>query len=99
MNIKPEEVPIHQITVVGIALATSTARISELGVQIECEISDYFSKELVKLLATLFHSLSSQFTNQTTTIKRDSSIFFSGTLTLIEDQLYIELQNFCFVHN
>ena len=53
----------HQITVVGIALATGTARTSELGVQIECEISDYFLKELVELLVTLFHPPDSKFTN------------------------------------
>ena len=63
MNIKPEEVPIHQITVVGMALAMNTARTNELGVQIECKISDYFSKELVELLTTLFHPSGSQFTN------------------------------------
>jgi hypothetical protein len=30
-------------------------------------------------------------------IKRNSSIFFSGALTLIEDKLYLELQNFSFI--
>lgn len=89
----------HQITVVGMALATGAARTSEHGVQIESEISDYFSKELIELPVTLFHPPGSRFTNQTTTIKRGSSIFFSGALTMIEDQLYIELQNFCFVRN
>jgi hypothetical protein len=92
-------VPVHQITVVGTALATGTAHTSELGVHIESEISDYYSKELVELPVTLFHPLGSRFKNQTTTIKRGSSIFFSGALTMIEDQLYIELQNFCFVRN
>jgi len=81
------------------ALATGTAHTSELGVHIESEISDYYSKELVELPVTLFHPLGSRFKNQTTTIKRGSSIFFSGALTMIEDQLYIELQNFCFVRN
>ena len=41
MNIKPEEVPIHQITVVGIALAMSTARTSELGIQVRTETVDH----------------------------------------------------------
>jgi hypothetical protein len=33
------------------------------------------------------------------TIKRNSSIFFSGALSLIEDKLYLKLQNFSFIHN
>lgn len=33
------------------------------------------------------------------TIKRGSTIFFSGSLTLIEEKLYLELQNFSFVRN
>jgi hypothetical protein len=32
-------------------------------------------------------------------IKHDSSIFFSGALTLIEGKLYLELQNFSFICN
>lgn len=83
----------------GLALATSAARTSDLGVQVECEISDYYSKELVELSVILFHPLGSRFTNQTTTIKRGSSIFFSGALTVIEKNLYIELHNFSFVRN
>jgi len=47
----------------------------------------------------LFHPIGSRFTNQTTSIKRGSSIFFSGALSLIEDQLYLELQNFSFIKN
>lgn len=41
----------------------------------------------------------SQFTNQIMTIKRNSSIYFSGALSLIEDKLYLKLQNFSFIHN
>jgi hypothetical protein len=53
----------------------------------------------VELTVILFHPTGSRFTNQTTTIKRGSLIFFSGALSLIEDKLYLELQNFSFVRN
>jgi hypothetical protein len=100
LNIPPEELPVHQITVVGIATATNTAVITEIGVQVECIVSEYLSKEKsVDMPVTLFHPSGSRFTNQTTTIKRGSSIFFSGALTLIEEKLYLELHNFSFIHN
>ena len=79
----------HQITVVGIAVANGSAINDECGVQIEYIISDYFSKE----------KLVGRFTNQTISIKRGSSIFFSGALTFIDDQLYVELHNFSFINN
>jgi hypothetical protein len=83
---------------VGIASATNSAVSSELGVQIECTVTDFLSKERqVELSIILFHPIGSRFTNQTTSIKRGSSIFFSGALSLIENQLYLELQNFSFV--
>lgn len=100
MNLPPEELPIHQITVVGLAIATDTALVTEVGVQVECTISDYLSKEKqVELPIILFHPSEGRFTNQTTNIKHGSNIFFSGALTLIEDKLYLELQNFSFVRN
>ena len=90
----------HQITVVGIAVANGSAINNECGVQIECIISDYFSKEkLVEIPITMFHPPGSRFTNQTISIKRGSSIFFSGALTFIDDQLYVELHNFSFINN
>lgn len=98
MNIAPEQLPIHQVTVVGIAIATETPMINEFGVQVESTITDYFSKDkLVDILVTLFHPPGSQFVNQTTTIKRGSCVFFSGALTIVESKLYIELHNFSFV--
>jgi len=94
----PEQLPVHQITVVGIATATNMAEVTEFGVKVECLISDYLSKDKqIELPVTLFHPTGSRFTNQTTTIKRGSSIFFSGGLILIEGELYLELHNFSFV--
>lgn len=61
-------------------------------------MTDYLSKDkVVELPIVLFHPMGSRFTNQSMTIKRNSSIFFSGALTLIEDKLYLELQNFSFI--
>ena len=89
--------PIHQITVVGYAVANNTALVTDVGIQVECTISEYISKERqVELPIILFHPTEARFTNQTTTIKLGSTIFFSGALTLIEDKLYLELQNFSF---
>lgn len=51
----------------------------------------------MEIPVVLFHPSGSRFTNQTMTIKRNSSIFFSGALSLIEDKLYLELQNFSFI--
>lgn len=94
----PAQLPVHKITVVGIATATEMAEITEFGVKVDCLISDYLSKDKpIELPVTLFHPTGSRFTNQTTTIKRGSSIFFSGGLTLIEEELYLELHNFSFV--
>ncbi|PKC70185.1 hypothetical protein RhiirA1_455095 [Rhizophagus irregularis] len=98
LNIAPEDLPTYQITAVGIASASNTAIISELGVQVECTISNYISKEkAVEIPVVLFHPSGSRFTNQTMTIQRNSSIFFSGALSLIEDKLYLELQNSSFI--
>jgi hypothetical protein len=100
LNIDPENLPVHQITAVGIASASSSATTTRLGIQVECKILDYLSKDKpVELSVILFHPTGSRFTNQTTTIKRGSSIFFSGALSLVEDKLYLELQNFSFVRN
>ncbi len=46
---------------------------------------------------TLFHPNESRLKNQTTMLKRGSSIFFSGTLTSVEGKFYLELHNFNFV--
>jgi hypothetical protein len=81
-------------------VATGSAINNESGVQVDCMISDYLSKEkLIELPVILFHPSESRFTNQTTTIKRGSTIFFSGSLTFVENKLYIELHNFSFINN
>jgi len=81
-------------------VATGSATNNESGVQVDCMISDYLSKEkLIELPVILFHPSESRFTNQTTTIKRGSTIFFSGSLTFVENKLYIELHNFSFINN
>ena len=46
---------------------------------------------------TLFHPNERRLKNQTTMLKRGSSIFFSGTLTSVEGKFYLELHNFNFV--
>ncbi|PKC03311.1 hypothetical protein RhiirA5_380270 [Rhizophagus irregularis] len=98
LNINPEQLPIHQITIVGVATATETPTITDVGVQLECTISDYISKEKpVEIQVTLFHPPGGRLTNQTSTVKRGSTIFFSGALTVIDDKLYVELHNFSFI--
>ncbi|CAB4439219.1 unnamed protein product [Rhizophagus irregularis] len=92
LNIPPEDLPIHQIMVVGIATATETATTNEYGIQVECVISDYLSKDkLVETPITLFHPPGSRFANQTTMIKRG--------LTQVETNLYLELHTFSFICN
>ena len=99
LDIDPKDAPVHQISVVGVTTVTNSAVITEFGVQIECIVSDYISKEKqADLPITLFHPSQSRLTTQTTIIKRGSTIFFSGALTSIEGKLYLELQNFNFVH-
>src|SRR5206468_9601819 len=84
---------------VGIAIAVETAVINDHGIQVECTMSEYISKELVSMNVTLFHPSESHFTKQTMTIKRGSLIFFSGALSIVDGKLYLELQNFSFVRN
>jgi len=45
----------------------------------------------------MFHPTQSRLTSQTTSIKRGSTIFFSGALTSIQGKLYLELHNFSYV--
>jgi hypothetical protein len=98
LHIAPENVPIHPIIIVGVAVATESALTNEISVQIECVTSDYLSKERnVEHKITLFHPLGSRFTTQTSAAKRGSSIFFSGSLSVIDDKLYVELHNFSFI--
>jgi hypothetical protein len=83
---------------VGVALASESAVITEIGVQFDCVITDYLAKDKpTDVPITFFHPNGSRFTNQTTTVRRGSSVFFSGALTFIEDKLYLELHNFTFL--
>ena len=98
LDIPSENLPIHHTIVMGVALASEPIVITEIGVQFKCIITDYLSKDkLTETLITLFHLNGSHFTNQTTSVKRGSTVFFSGALTLIDDKFYLELQNFNFL--
>jgi hypothetical protein len=98
LNISPENLPVHQITIVGVATATDSAIVNDVGVQIKCIVSDYLSREKqAEFSITLFHPPGSRFINQTTIAKRGSTIFFSGALTVIYEKLYVELHNFSFI--
>lgn len=79
-------------------VASESACITDMGVQIKCIITDYLSRDRpTETPIILFHPNGSRFTNQTSTIKYGSSLFFSGSLTSIEGILYLELHNFSFV--
>lgn len=97
LPIEPENLPVHPINVVGTALVSDTVQTTNLGIQFNCIVSDYISKEKPSEISiTLFHPINSRLKNQTTTLKRGSSIFFSGTLMSIDNKLYLELHNFSF---
>lgn len=98
LNIKPEDLPVHQINVVGVGLASDSPVVTDAGIQLKCSCSDYFTKDRsTETQIVLFHPHKSRLKNQVTTVKRGSSIFFSGALTSIENQFYLELHNFNFV--
>jgi len=79
-------------------LASDIPIISNHGVKIDCLISDYLSKDkVVEIPVTIFHPLESRLKNQTTNIRRGSSLFFSGEITLVDNKLYLELHNFSFL--
>ncbi|PKK56269.1 hypothetical protein RhiirC2_829671, partial [Rhizophagus irregularis] len=86
------------INVVGTALVSDSVLFTNLGIQFECIISDYMAKDKpTETPITLFHPNGSRLRNQTTMLKRGSSIFFSGALTLVEGKFYLELHNFSFI--
>jgi hypothetical protein len=98
LEISFENLSVHQINVVGVAVASDAAHITDFGVQIECIITNYLAKDKpTEVPLTLFHPTGSRFMNQTTSVKRGSSLFFSGTLSSIENKLYLELHNFSFL--
>jgi len=100
LHINPEELPVHPIHVVGTGIVSDSISTTNLGIQFDCLVSDYISKDKPsETLITLFHPTGSRLKNQTTMLKRGSSVFFSGALTSIENKLYLELHNFSFIRN
>ena len=100
LPIKPEDMPVHQVNVVGTALVLESPVISDAGGKLECTISDYLTKEKpIETQISLIHPPKSRLKNQVLTAKRGSSIFFSGSLTSIENQFYIELHNFNYIRS
>jgi len=100
LHINPEELPVHPIHVVGTGIVSDSISTTNLGIQFDCLVSDYISKDKPsETLITLFHPTGSRLKNQTTMLKRGSSVFFSGALTSIESKLYLELHNFSFIRN
>lgn len=92
--------PVHQVNVVGTALVSDPVNFTNLGMQFECIISDYIAKDKpTEIPITLFHPNGSRLKNQTTLLKRGSSIFFSGSMTSIEGKLYLELHNMSFMRS
>ena len=90
--------PVHPIYVVGTAFVTEGPTITENGTQFTCRINEYFGKNKpVELSIIFFHSQGSRLASQTSTVKRGSLVFFSGSLTSIEGNFYLELHNFAFI--
>jgi len=51
-------------------LASDSPTVTDAGVQFECIITDYFSKDKpTEMAITFFHPTGSQFTNQTMAVK------------------------------
>jgi hypothetical protein len=95
---KPTDLPVHPIYVTAVGLASDVPIISSHGLKIDCLINDYLSRDkIVEIPVTIFHPLESRLKNQTTNIRRGSSLFFSGEITLVDNKLYLELHNFSFL--
>jgi hypothetical protein len=56
-----------------------------------------YLKKGLQIPITIFHTFGSRLKNQTTNIRRRSSLFFSGELTLADDKYYLELYNLSFL--
>src|SRR2546423_1681154 len=77
LHIKPEDLPVHKINVVGTALVSDPIVFTNLGIQFECIISDYIAKDKpTEIPIVLFHPIGSHLKSQTTMLKCGSSIFF-----------------------
>jgi len=78
-------------------LASDIPIISNNRLKIDCLINDYlFKDKIVEIPITIFHPIESNLKNQTTNIRRGSSLFFSGEITLVDNKLYLELHNLLF---
>lgn len=98
LDMKPEELPAHPVNVVGTAIASDPPTVTNSTVQFEGIATDYLSKDKqVEISMTFFHPPKSRLVKQTMSVKRGSNVFFSGSLSLIEDQFYLELYNFSFM--
>jgi len=79
-------------------MASDVPIISNREIKIDCLINDYLSKDkIIQIPITIFHPLESRLKSQTTNIRRGSSLFFSGEITLVDGKLYLELHNFSFL--
>jgi hypothetical protein len=90
--------PIYSVYVVAAGTAVDAPVISEVGVKINCLINEYWSKDkIVEIPITIFHPVESRLKGQTTNTKRGSFLFFSGELTIVDGQIYLELHNVSFL--
>jgi hypothetical protein len=90
--------PVHSIYITAVGTSSDIPVTSTHGIRIDCIINEYISKEkIVQIPITIFHPFESRLKKQTTNIRRGSSLFFSGEITLIEGILYLELHNLSFL--
>jgi hypothetical protein len=87
------------IYVMAVGTASDVPITSNHGIKIDCIVNDYLSskEKSAQIPITIFHNLGSRLKNQTTNIRRGSSLFFSGEITLVNGKLYLELHNFSFL--
>ena len=98
LDIKPSALPVYPIYVTAVGLASDVPVISNNGLKIDCIINDYLSRDkIIEIPITIFHPVESRLKSQTTNIRRGSSLFFSGEVTLVDNKLYLELHNFSFL--
>ena len=98
LDIKPANLPVHSVYVAAVGIASDVPIVSEFGIKIDCIINDYLSKDkIVEIPVTIFHPLESRLKSQSTNVRRGSVLFFSGEITNVDGQLYLELHNFSFL--
>ncbi|GBB87369.1 hypothetical protein RclHR1_13810002 [Rhizophagus clarus] len=98
LNMQPSDLPVYPIFIVAVGMATDVPTISKHGVKIDCIVNEYLSKDKnVDIPITIFHPNGSRLKSQTTNVRRGSVLFFSGEMTTVDGQLYLELHNFSFL--